>query len=886
MAYVRSRSVGTSELGSPNVLAKAVGDAYAVDGFEPELAFDFTGETYRTDGSATTFSGAMTHSATSLGTMVDGYGPELFYPFDNITGDWTLSNGIYSVSGATTTSDLKYSSAFFNLSKIYQVTYTLSNVSGTLTVFVGEGSGAAPATNGTHTVFADPTQTYLIFRASTGASATVSNISVREVPAIKWRPHNLLTYSEDFTTGWVSGNTTETPNVTTAPDGALTADLLVPSASSGTHNLHYGVTQGSGTFTFSVWAKAAGYPRLGLRVYDGTAYRIRVTFDISAGTIVLNDAGVATIQDAGNGWYLCSCTGTSPSGNMGVTSGWTIESLPDGYTVQSVFTGDGVSGAYLWGAHLYRSDLGGMVDNPDRGDSYVPTAARVLPSAPELATNGTFNSGIDGWTPSGSITSWNSAGYVDVNGTTGGGGLYRDFSVTSNTHYVISVDIFNVVSGTPAIYFYDGANFTTILKEFTATGSAVVKPTSSTIRVYIYGDTSGPRIYSADNISIKESYIDPSVARYLPRRGHYVYNDQAWTNRGLLLESEARTNGLTYSEDFTDASWSKLNTATLAIDATGPDGQTSAVTFVDSGATGTGAVRIFKNVTVSTSTTYTYSLFAKADQLSKVLLYVNSFTTPANNGYIFDLTDGTYTAYSGTPDMTPLVEDYGNGWYRCSVTFTTDAADTSGQLSAYVVDVTETVALDGTSSILIYGAQLEAGSTPSSYMPTEGATFTRAAETLTVAAADLPYSSTAMGIQMQGTMTRAVENASVTAMPIRWSLDGNNQIRIWHDSSIAGGGVRWDFDQEENNVIDQVSSGYIDPFGINVPFNIASRHGSTFINGAVDGTALTANTTPTALPDLSATNLQLGYDFMGTIDEFRMWGSMDIGDTTIASATS
>ena len=171
-------------------------------------------------------------------------------------------------------------------------------------------------------------------------------------------------------------------------------------------------------------------------------------------------------------------------------------------------------------------------------------------------------------------------------------------------------------------------------------------------------------------------------------------------------------------------------------------------------------------------------------------------------------------------------------------------------------------------------------------MPTEGATFTRAAETLTVAAADLPYSSTAMGIQMQGTMTRAVENASVTAMPIRWSLDGNNQIRIWHDSSIAGGGVRWDFDQEENNVIDQVSSGYIDPFGINVPFNIASRHGSTFINGAVDGTALTANTTPTALPDLSATNLQLGYDFMGTIDEFRMWGGMDIGDTTIAQATA
>ena len=85
-----------------------------------------------------------------------------------------------------------------------------------------------------------------------------------------------------------------------------------------------------------------------------------------------------------------------------------------------------------------------------------------------------------------------------------------------------------------------------------------------------------------------------------------------------------------------------------------------------------------------------------------------------------------------------------------------------------------------------------------------------------------------------------------------------------------------------------VQLGGIDSYspGINVPFNIASRHGSTFINGAVDGTALTEDTTPTALPDLSATDLQLGYDFMGTIDEFRMWGGMDIGNTTIASATA
>ena len=70
----------------------------------------------------------------------------------------------------------------------------------------------------------------------------------------------------------------------------------------------------------------------------------------------------------------------------------------------------------------------------------------------------------------------------------------------------------------------------------------------------------------------------------------------------------------------------------------------------------------------------------------------------------------------------------------------------------------------------------------------------------------------------------------------------------------------------------------------NVPFNIAARHGSTFINAAHEGTLLTANTTPTVLPALSATDLNLGYIFMGTIGEFRMW-SDDLGDVGITEAT-
>jgi hypothetical protein len=53
---------------------------------------------------------------------------------------------------------------------------------------------------------------------------------------------------------------------------------------------------------------------------------------------------------------------------------------------------------------------------------------------------------------------------------------------------------------------------------------------------------------------------------------------------------------------------------------------------------------------------------------------------------------------------------------------------------------------------------------------------------------------------------------------------------------------------------------------------------------AQDGTALTANTTPTSLPDLSATNLTLGFDYNGTIRTFRIW-AQDIGDAGLVEAT-
>jgi hypothetical protein len=182
--------------------------------------------------------------------------------------------------------------------------------------------------------------------------------------------------------------------------------------------------------------------------------------------------------------------------------------------------------------------------------------------------------------------------------------------------------------------------------------------------------------------------------------------------------------------------------------------------------------------------------------------------------------------------------------------------------------------------------QLEAAPTPSSYIPTSGSTATRAAETLTVPAANLPYDNTNLSIQMDGRMTYADEGASLTAKFFEWIKDSNDNVVLRLDTDSGSGAAV--FVQEAGGTQDFVQAVSAYSPGINVPFNIASRHGSTFINGAVDGTALTANTTPTAFPDLSATDLTLAPTFNGTISQFIMWGADDgdIGDAGIAEAST
>jgi hypothetical protein len=161
---------------------------------------------------------------------------------------------------------------------------------------------------------------------------------------------NLISYSESFDVGWTAVGATVAANDIVAPDGASTADKIVESSGGTYHFLEtQSVSFSAATHTVSVYAKYNGRQFLTMQ---GTSARIGTnvaSFDLSDGSVAFASAGTsASIDDAGDGWYRLqwSVSATAGTGTVGFF-------LADQSGVRDdTYSGDGVSGVYLWGASL------------------------------------------------------------------------------------------------------------------------------------------------------------------------------------------------------------------------------------------------------------------------------------------------------------------------------------------------------------------------------------------------------------------------------------------------------------------------------------------------------------------------------------------------------
>lgn len=244
------------------------------------------------------------------------------------------------------------------------------------------------------------------------------------------------------------------------------------------------------------------------------------------------------------------------------------------------------------------------------------------------------------------------------------------------------------------------------------------------------GDFDFSRSGNATRID-KDGLIE-TVASNVPRLNYPLSDGVVSGCPSLLLEPESR-NLVQYSEDLSN--FTQTNTSTTDNVAISPSGILNASKTVPN--TSNTFHWIGESYSVSSSV-YTQSIFAKADTYSHLFMILRTDGGVNRYAVKIDLSNGTIVndLTLGTPTNTSYkIENYGNGWYRCSISSNHSSGSVlplySASVGGALTSISNEFQGDGTSGIYIWGAMLEQGSYPTSYIPTNGEVngVTRSAET-------------------------------------------------------------------------------------------------------------------------------------------------------------
>jgi hypothetical protein len=180
---------------------------------------------------------------------------------------------------------------------------------------------------------------------------------------------------------------------------------------------------------------------------------------------------------------------------------------------------------------------------------------------------------------------------------------------------------------------------------------------------------------------------------------------------------------------------------TGSTDFLAPDGTSGSITkYVGGAASGAVQLAFYTGFspTISAAGAYTFSLFVKAGATNPLNFCALQFTQYTGGS-------GTAISYFSLASGTALtsgasIQDYGNGWYRLiSPPYTIAAGDLTGNVVFNLAegngDVTWPVSGALNLTAYAWGAQIEAGSAATSYIPTTTAAVTRNADAITLSSA-------------------------------------------------------------------------------------------------------------------------------------------------------
>jgi hypothetical protein len=172
-------------------------------------------------------------------------------------------------------------------------------------------------------------------------------------------------------------------------------------------------------------------------------------------------------------------------------------------------------------------------------------------------------------------------------------------------------------------------------------------------------------------------------------------------------------NLLSYTEDFSNALWNKINTTIAANATTNPFGANTATKLIENNGSGSKYIALTTTST-TVSQTYTFSVYLKASERSWAIIGQDTLGT----GYFWvNLSNGTFGSGAGTY-LSRSITSAGNGWYKITVTYSAASTSADGIVFISSADGVVNYTGNGTNGIYISSPQLELGtSTTSAYQP-------------------------------------------------------------------------------------------------------------------------------------------------------------------------
>lgn len=214
---------------------------------------------------------------------------------------------------------------------------------------------------------------------------------------------------------------------------------------------------------------------------------------------------------------------------------------------------------------------------------------------------------------------------------------------------------------------------------------------------------------------MKRANAEQWIAWLMSLRGQYgtflMGDPRGCTPRGTALSG--RVNLASYSEQFNNAAWVKTR-ATVSADAlVSPDGKTTADAMISDTSASTSHL-LNQTMAATSGTSYAFSIYAKAQSALNLRISLPT-STFGSNAAVFNLNTGALV--TATAGFGYGITAVGGGWYRCYIS---GAATSTGSAYAqlYLTSGSSTSFTgDGASGVYIWGAQIEEGTSPTTYQP-------------------------------------------------------------------------------------------------------------------------------------------------------------------------